>query len=61
MTAKAVIEIYMNHVHVGGGKSTEDEKTVFLLDCGKADGDQAEVELVFRQTDGFVLRNMLFL
>lgn len=28
--------------------------------CSEAGGDQAEVELVFRETDGFVLRNMLF-
>lgn len=57
---EAGIDIYLDHVCIGGGKMTK-EKTVFSLDCGRIGGVQAEVELVFRQPKGFALRNLMFL
>lgn len=58
---EAEMDIYMNHVYAGGGKITENEESVFLLDCSQTGGLQAEVELFFRQTKGFELRNIMFL
>ena len=57
----AEIDIYLNHVYEGGGKITEKEESVYLPDCRQTGGLQAEVELFFRQTKGFALRNIVFL
>ena len=59
-TGRADIDIYLNHVHVGGGEVSE-ENSFFFLDCSRIRGTQAEVELVFRQVKGFIFRNMMFI